>query len=191
VPQEFHDSPALRVALLGIHNPIPEMVIIAQRPLPDLILRHGELCTARSAYFDRELAHIRRSPTKDVFPHIRCDVGIVSMRLQATGVPIASQIDVAIALHKRELQRAQSVDIIVKWRVSMPGSEEAIAVRVEEGESRRESVIVVYDVGEVGHGFMAFIHWGCKGAAGVGRRIDRVDCGLPAVLMVSGSSNQG
>ncbi len=76
----------------------------------------------------------------------------------------------------------------MEWRVGMPASEEAITVRVDQGKSRRQGVIVVYYVGEVGHGFVAFVHRGCEGGS-VCRRIDGENCGLPAAFIISRYTN--
>lgn len=59
-------------------------------------------------------------------------------------------------------------------------------MRVKEDEGGREIVVVVYHVGEVGHGLSAFVHWGCEGGIrGVGGGVDSVDCCLPAVFSIS------
>lgn len=51
---------------------------------------------------------------------------------------------------------------------------------MEEDERRREVGVVVDYVGEVGHGFSAFVHWGCEGGVrGVGGGVDGVDRRLP------------
>ena len=75
--------------------------------------------------------------------------------------------------------------------VGVPGREEAGAVRVDEDEGGREVGVVVDDVGEVGHGFSAFVHGGREGGGGggvgVGGGVDGVDCCLPAGLLVSKS----
>lgn len=39
----------------------------------------------------------------------------------------------------------------MEWGVGVPGLEEAAAVGVDEDEGGREGVVVVDDVGEVGH----------------------------------------
>lgn len=57
-------------------------------------------------------------------------------------------------------------------------------MRVEEGDCGGEVVVVVDYVGEIGHGFVAFVEWGHQGV-GVrscfSRGVDNVDCALPAV----------
>lgn len=114
---------------------------------------------------------------------------VVSMCFQAPWVPIAAQIHVAVSLHERYLKGAQRVDVVVERCIRVPGGEEARAMRVEEYEGRREVGVVVDYVGEVGHGFSAFVHWGCEGSIrGVGRGVDGVDCCLPAVPTVSEST---
>ena len=68
----------------------------------------------------------------------------------------------------------------------MPGGEEARAVGVEEDKGGREVGVVVDNVGEVGHGLSAFVHWGREDSIrGVGGGVDGVNRRLPAVLLVS------
>ena len=52
---------------------------------------------------------------------------------------------------------------------------------MQEDEGGREVGVVVDDVGEVGHGFSAFVYGGCEGrvGGGVGGGVDGVDCCLP------------
>ena len=113
---------------------------------------------------------------------------VVSVRYQAPRVPVAAEIDVAVLLHKGDLERSEGVDVVVERGVGVPGREEARAVGVEEDEGGGEVGVVVDDVGEVGHGFSALVHWGCEGRVrGVGGRVDRIDCCLPAKFSVSKS----
>ena len=82
-----------------------------------------------------------------------------------------------------DLEGAQRVDVVVERGVGVPGGEEAGAVGVDEGEGGGEVVVVVDEVGEVGHGFAAFVHGGREGGGcvgGRGRRVDGVDGCLPA-----------
>ena len=117
---------------------------------------------------------------------------VVSVRLQAARVPVAAQIHIAAALHERDLEGPQRVDVVVEGGVGVPGGEEARAVGVQEREGRREAGVVVDDVGEVGHGLAAFVHGGGEGRVrGVGRGgVDGVDGRLPAVAPVV-SQKQG
>ena len=73
----------------------------------------------------------------------------------------------------------------------MPGGEEAGAVRVDEGEGRWKVGVVVDDVGEVGHGFSAFVHGGCEGGGVGGGRVDGVDGRLPAGLCCEQKAKAG
>ena len=45
----------------------------------------------------------------------------------------------------------------------VPGDGPAAAVRVDEDEGRGEAVVAVDDVGQVGHGFAAFVDGGVVG----------------------------
>ena len=84
-------------------------------------------------------------------------------------------------LDEGELEGAEGVDVGVEGGVGVPGGEEAGAVGVEEGEGGGEVGVVVYYVGEVGHGFVTFVEGGGEvGGEGVGGGVDGVDCCLPA-----------
>lgn len=67
----------------------------------------------------------------------------------------------------------------------MPASEEAIAVRVQEGEGGREILVIIDDVGEVGHASVTLVHWGGKGGGVVGGWVNSVNCCLPALYLIS------
>ena len=67
----------------------------------------------------------------------------------------------------------------------MPATEEAIAVRVQEGEGGREIFVIIDDVGEVGHAFVTLIHWGGESGGVVGRWVNGVHCCLPALYLIS------
>lgn len=113
---------------------------------------------------------------------------VVSMRFQASRIPVAAEINVAVFLYEGYPQRSQGGDVVVEGGVRVPGGEEARAVGMQEGEGGRQVGVVVDYVGEVGHGFPAFVHWRCQGGGvrGIGGGVDGVDCCLPAVLFVSG-----
>ena len=79
------------------------------------------------------------------------------------------------------MKGAEGVDVGVEGGVGVPGGEEAGAVGVQEGEGGGEVRVVVYYVGEVGHGFVTFVEGGGEvGGEGVGGGVDGVDCCLPA-----------
>ncbi len=70
----------------------------------------------------------------------------------------------------------------------MPGAEEAGGVGMQEGEGGWEGGVVVDDVGQVCHAFMAFVEGGgesfaVRGVGGGG--VDGVNCALPAGRRVS------
>ena len=189
MPQKLQHPPALRIAHLCIHNPLPEPLVIAQRPRPHLIPRDSELGTARGPHQRRRLRPgplllLRTRARKHVGPHVRRHVRVAPVRLQAARVPVAAQVDVAVALHDGDPEGPQGVDVVVERRVSVPGGEEAGAVGVEEDEGGGQVGVVIDDVGEVGHGFSAFVHGAresCVGGVG-GGGVDAVDGRLPAVL---------
>lgn len=130
MPKELHHPPALCITLLCVDDPVSEVVIIAQRPLSYLILRHGKLRTARSAYLDRELVFVRCSPLENILPHFRRDMCIIPMSHLAAGVPIASQVHIAVALYERDLEGFESINVVMVWGVGVPSGKKPVAVGV-------------------------------------------------------------
>ena len=59
---------------------------------------------------------------------------VMPVRLQTPGIPIAAEIDVAVLLHKGDLEGVEGVDVVVERGVGVPGREEARAVGVQEYE---------------------------------------------------------
>ena len=53
MPQELHDSSALRIIQLRMQHPVPEPDIVAFRPSPHLLRGDGELCAAGGAHQSR------------------------------------------------------------------------------------------------------------------------------------------
>lgn len=84
----------------------------------------------------------------------------------AAGVPVAAEIDVAVVLDKVGSQHAHCVDVVVERGVIVPCQEEAVAMCVEKDYCRGKGVVVVNYVGEVGHGFVAFVQ-GCRKNIGI------------------------
>ena len=103
------------------------------------------------------------------------------MRFQTPWVPVTAEVHVAGLLYEGELQGTEGVDVGVQGSVGVPGGEEAGAVGVQEGERRGQMGVVVYYIGEVGHGFVAFVEGGGEvGGDGIGGGVDGVYCCLPA-----------
>lgn len=161
MPQELHHTPTRRIVLVGIDNPLPESDIIVARPLEDLLSRHGELRTARGAdffWFRQELLLGRHCCTgrgsrrvqrrgarsvEDLRPDLVGDVAVDTVGGLAAWVPVAAEVDVAIALDEVELEGAHGGYVIVERGVDVPGHKEAGAVGVEEGDGGGEGVVVV------------------------------------------------
>lgn len=64
---------------------------------------------------------------------------------------------------------------------------------VEEYDIGWERVIEVDDVGEIGHGFVAFIRWGSEDVrvfGGTSRWVDDIDCWIPTVKITRFLSEQ-
>ena len=64
----------------------------------------------------------------------------------------------------------------------MPSSQKAGFVRVHKRHRGGQGNVIVDDVGQVCHGFVAFVHWGPKSVVGGerGGRVDGVNGTLPA-----------
>lgn len=76
---------------------------------------------------------------------------VIPMRLQTPWIPVAAEVHVAIFLHVGELKGAQGVDVVMKGRIGVPGSEKASMVRVQEREGGGKGVVVVDYVAKVSH----------------------------------------
>ena len=76
-----------------------------------------------------------------------------------------------------ELKLAHGLDIVMQATVGVPSAPKTFAVRMQESNDRRERIVVVYDIGEVGHGLVAFVGWSAQDGAGVVDGVYRV---LPA-----------
>lgn len=187
MPQKLQHPPTPRIAQRRIHHPLPQPFIIAQRPLQHPVPTDGELRTTCRPDLTGHVVRLRerrfRCPLENIPPDVRRDVFVLAVRFLAAGVPVAAEVDVAVFLNVGDLEGAQGVDVVVEGSVGVPCVAEAAPVWMDEGEGDGEGGVVVYDVGEVGHGFVAFILWGCEGCVGCGGGgIDGENCVLPAVV---------
>lgn len=91
---------------------------------------------------------------------------VLAVGFFTAGVPVAAEVDVAVFLDVGDAESAEGVDVIVEWGVGVPCVAEAAAVWMDEGEGGGEGGVVVDYVSEVGHGFVAFVLWGCEGCVG-------------------------
>ena len=173
MPQILHDPPTRPILQLRIQHPPPIPLILAPPPPQHLRPRHGKLRAARGADLARGLRARKQLP-----PYLRRHVRVIPLLHLTPGVPVAAQIDVAVAAHEVGAQFAEGVDVVVEGGVGVPGGPEAVAARVDEGHDGGEGVVVLDYVGEVGHGFVAFVGGGVEGGV---RVVDCVDGVLPAV----------
>lgn len=118
MPQEFHHPPGGSVAKFRVDNPLPELDIILQRALLNLLSRERELCAACGANLGRlakiSLARefllrgrgsIQRRRTRageDIRPDLLGDMGIGAVGVLAAGIPITAKIHVAVLLDEIE-----------------------------------------------------------------------------------------
>lgn len=118
MPQELHHPSGRSVAKFCVDNPLPELDIIFQRSLLNLISGERELRAACSANFGRlakiSLAReflvrgrggIQRRRTRageDIRPDLLGDMGIGAVGVLAAGIPIAAKIHVAVLLDEIE-----------------------------------------------------------------------------------------
>ena len=172
MPQKLHHAATLRIALPRLHHPAAEGLIVLPRPLQHPLPAHRKLRAARRADLFRDLmaapviphrlSSVRREDARgrvaeDGLPHLGRDVPVEAVRGQAAGVPVAAEVDVAVGLDEGEAQCVQGGDVGVQGRVGVPGGEEAGGVGVQERERGGERAVVVDEVGQVGHAFVAFV----------------------------------
>ena len=178
MPQILKHPPTPRIVQLRVDQPLLHADVIPNRPRQYRIPRHRKLRTTRRPH--RDLVVVRliedgrvswqrtRSArprveqrggciAHDAGPGIAGDVGVGAAAVRAAGVPVAAEIDVAGAGDGVEAEELEGVDVGVEGRVGVPGCEEAGAVGVDECDCGGEGWVVVDDVGEVGHGFFAFV----------------------------------
>ena len=178
MPQILKHPPAPRIIQLRVDQPLPHADVIPNRPRKYRVPRHRKLRTTRRPHRDlvvvrlvedRCICRQRTRPSRprveqrgrciahDARPGVAGDVGVGAAAVRAAGVPVAAEIDVAGAGDGVEAEELEGVDVGVEGRVGVPGGEEAGAVGVDEGDGGGEVWVVVDDVGEVGHGFFAFV----------------------------------
>lgn len=206
VPQKFHNPPAAGIVPVRVHDPLSEPDVVPSRSLKNLLSRHGELRATSSSdflgFWHEPLASCRihhsilckacryrgvqgrRACSFEHFlPHSLGNVPIDSMCSLAPGVPIASKVDVSILLNEVKLQRSHGRYVVVQGCIHMPCHKESSAVCMEEGDDRRELVVVIDQVGKIGHRLVAFIEGRLKLVLISGRfsrRVDNVYCAFPA-----------
>lgn len=134
MPEKLHDTATVGVVQLGVQQPLSDLDIVVQRPLVDLLIRHGELrtagtpnrhtSTATHGEFRRQdqrgswaggirVEKRRRRVGEDLPPHRLGDVRVVLERVLTARVGVAAQIGVARGGDVVELQVLQRVDVVV------------------------------------------------------------------------------
>lgn len=85
-------------------------------------------------------------------------VGIIfgSFLELAARFPFAAEVDIADFFHIGEVEGVEGVDVVKIGPSSVPG----MVVRVQESDDGRQAVVVVDDVGQVGHALVAFVRRG-------------------------------
>lgn len=204
MPQELHDAPAACIALVGVNDPLAELDVVVARALENLVPGDGELRAARCGDALRHLQELlvvgdergrgcsagghcssstgrgrveRRGAgsVEDLVPDLAGHMLVPAMCPLAARVPVAAEVDVAVSLDEVELQGSHGGDVVVERRVDVPCEQEARAVGVEEGDGGREVVVVVDEVGEVGHGLMALVEGRFQGVLVGGGRFGGID----------------
>lgn len=170
MPQELQYPPTVRITQVRIHHPLPQTLIIAQRPLQHPVPTNGKLRTTGRPHLARHIVRLRKRRFRCAFenflPYFRRNVFVLAMRFFAARIPVAAKVDVAVFLHVGESECAEGVDVVVEGGVGVPCVAKAAAMRMDEGKGGGEGGVVVDYVGEVGHGFMAFVLRGCEGRVG-------------------------
>ena len=183
MPQKLHNPPTQRITLLRFDNPPPQLLIILPRPLQYLLPTNRKLRTTRlpNLPIPPPSLPLRTRPPPHILPHLLRHMFIRCVRFQTPGVPVAAEVHVAGLLYEGELEGTEGVDVGVQGGIGVPGGEEAGAVGVQEGEGGGEVGVIVNYVGEVGHGFVAFVEGGGEVVGdSIGGRVDGVYCCLPA-----------
>lgn len=206
VPEKLHYAPAAGIVAVCVYDPLSELDVVFLRASMHLLSRYGELratgspdffgfgqeflfsrsiqCSVRcKACRYRPVQGRRAGPFKYFLPHGLCDVPIDAMCFLATGIPIAPEVDISVLLDEVELQRPHGRYVVVQGSIYMPCHEKAPAMGMQERDGRRELVVVIDQVGKVGHGLVAFVE-GRLELMFIGtrrsRRVDHIDCAFPA-----------
>lgn len=167
MPEVLKHPPRREIIQRRLQHPRQKPLILRPRPPPNLRTRHSKLRTARRSKHTRHVV-----AQKQLRPRTRHSsllrpqrvplrLGPERLNLRGTsGQAHAAQIREAVLLHEVEVQRGDAGVVVVvdAFEDARPlGPVLVLLVRVDEDDNLREVLVVVYDVGEVGVGFMAFV----------------------------------
>ena len=68
--------------------------------------------------------HVQRRGARtleNIPPDLIGDMLVEAVGTLAAGIPIAAQVDVAVSLNEVELEIAHGDDVVVEWRIHVPG----------------------------------------------------------------------
>lgn len=141
MPQVLQNPATLRICHVCVNDPLSKVLEITQRPLHYPRTLDGKLCAARSAnfrWYTVTSTLVRRCTVEYLLPYFCCNMFIFPMLLYAARIPVTTEIDIAILLHRRCLKRVESIHVGMQWRVGVPGRQKPGAVRVHECHCGRE-----------------------------------------------------
>ena len=209
MPQVLKHTSTVRVGQLCIQQPLSKANIVVPRPRQDGLSRQAELSTARHPNFrnslhqavsrgrtcksrlppiilvnarskrSRRRARIRKHIVPDLRRHGKISSCLAAI-VNTARIRVAAEVNVAIFYDVGELQGANGDDLVVERGVGVPGCFKAVAVGVEEEEDAGEVGVVVDYMGEVGHGFVAFVLGDDEGVIRGPVCVDIVEGSLPA-----------
>ena len=173
VPRILHHSAAQVVVQFCLKQPSPIPLIVTPRSLQYGVPGHSKLCaTGRShniRYRKPREQYLESLFVVSPSPHA-LELGIsngLSMVFLLHGMyfgrtaysPHTSQVHAPLLLYVWHLQSLKHPLAVVQWIIVVP----LVPLSMQEDANGRKVVVVVDDVGEVGHCFTAFVHWHCQG----------------------------
>ena len=144
---------------LRLKHPVIKPNIITVRSLKHLLLAHSELRTTGSRDFLRDISSIKQfgpSTSECILNGLATRRIAKRFETRTPGRLFAAQIREPCSLDVVCLETANGVDVVMRWIVRVP-SVEAVSVGVEEDNCRREIIVVIYDVLEIGARLATFI----------------------------------
>lgn len=165
MPGIFHHIRSQLIRQIGHQNPVIKPFIVTPGPFQHLIPRNRKLRATRGRNHLRHLGAVKQFlPCLRI--HLLCRLARLSWRTEWLDLVrtarslLATEVDVAVFLHKVGFQRADGLDVAVGEGVGVPGLGPAVFVAVEEDDGRGEVVVVLDDVLEVGEALAAFVDGG-------------------------------
>lgn len=182
MPEVLHNPAADIIRQLRLQQPFLKPNVAAQRMLPDLGARHGELGATRGGDDLRDVRVVEQSAPRiceDVLRRAPFVPGVPerSNLVGAPGDPVAAEVGVAVPLDKVELQHPHVLHIVVLLKLNVPAPWIAVAMAVEEDDDGGEVVVIVDYVLQINVAFASLVLRGAKRCFRIIHRVYRM---LPA-----------